>query len=863
MSQDTTRLLHEDAPGAFVAYDLTGRIMEASRKACEMLGYPAGALHGLALSDLELPAESGEKAPQWGRLFPGETFKVTRTYQRRDGHRFMAEVHATVVQQGDERIVLTLVQDLSEQEQLKHRLDRQFHIYQALSEINQAIVRLDSETDLFPLICRIAVVLGGMKRAWIVKESQPGVLETVAMHGEDADGRSPVTLSEHSDHPTAVAWNQAKSVIRNAWVPKGSKGAFPILRRGRVYAVLTVYHGDEGAFDPTITNLLDEMTGDVSFALDAFDRDAALKRSAKTVKAQNEFLKAVLEAEPECVVVVSPSGKLVHINPAGLSVFEVDNAREVQQVGGLVNFVQPEFRAAYQVFSKTVSSGANSTLEFSVMGKQGTLRWLEAHGTPLRNPQGEVTAVLSVMRDMTEKRRSNETIWRQANFDQLTELPNRHMFYDLLGHEIKKAKRDETRMAVLFIDLDRFKEVNDNLGHQTGDLLLMEAARRIMSCVRESDTVARLGGDEFTVILPQLKEVSRVETIAGNILQHLSAPFELTLDKRPLHISASIGITFYPTDSSEIETLISNADQAMYAAKNAGRNQFSFFTRSLQEKAQSRLRLLDDLREALKNDQLSLHFQPVINLNTGQIDKAESLLRWQHPEQGPVAPAEFIPLAEESGLISDIGDWVFREASRWASRWVRKAPGFKVTVNMSPGQFQVRKSVLDAWMDHLKSLGISGDNMIIEITENLLLDKDPSISRLLNNFRDSQIQVAIDDFGTGYSSLSYINHFPIDYLKIDRSFTQDLVTPGSRHLALSKAIIVMGHELGLKVIAEGIENSAQRDLLLAAGCDFGQGYLFAQPIPPRAFESSVFRSSGSMPGHLDPTRASRVMNMQE
>ncbi len=859
-----TRLLHEEAPGAFVAYDLTGRITEASRKACEMLGYPAGTLPGLRQSDIELPKESGEKVTQWDRFSSGETFKITRTYQRRDGSQFMAEVHATVVQQGDEKILLTLVQDLSEQEQLRHRLDRQFHIYQALSEINQAIVRLDSEADLFPLICRIAVVLGGMKMAWIVKESQPGVLETVAAHGtEDAGGTALVALSGHPDHPTVVAWNQAHSVIRNAWVPKGSKGAFPILRRGKIYAVLTVYHGDEGAFDPTITNLLDEMTGDVSFALDAFDRDAALKRSAKTVKAQNEFLKAVLEAEPECVLVVSPNGKLVHINPAGLSVFEVDNAREVQQMGGLMNFVRPEFKAAYRSFSETVSSGANSTLEFSVVGKQGTLRWLEAHGTPLRNPQGEVTAVLSVMRDVTEKRRSNETIWRQANFDQLTELPNRHMFYDLLGHEIKKAKRDETSMAVLFIDLDRFKEVNDNLGHQTGDLLLMEAARRITSCVRESDTVARLGGDEFTVILPQLKDVSRVETIAGNILQRLSAPFELTLDKRPLHISASIGITFYPTDSSEIETLISNADQAMYAAKNAGRNQFSFFTRSLQEKAQSRLRLLDDLREALKNDQLSLHFQPVINLDTGQIDKAESLLRWQHPRHGSIAPAEFIPLAEESGMISDIGDLVFREASRWASRWVRKSPGFKVTVNMSPGQFQVRKSVLDAWMDHLKSLGISGDNMIIEITENLLLDKDPSINRLLNNFRDSKIQVAIDDFGTGYSSLSYINHFPIDYLKIDRSFTQDLVTPGSRHLALSKAIIVMGHELGLEVIAEGIENSAQRDLLLAAGCDFGQGYLFAQPIPPRAFESSVFRSSGAVSGNMDPARASRVINMQE
>ncbi len=844
---DKFRVFLEQAPDAFFAHDLQGRITDANLNAAASLGYATQELVGMSVLDIEQDFDLPSAMHLWSGIEPGKTVQIAGTHRRKDGTTFPVEIHATGVMQDGEKTIFALVRDVSARWLAEAQLERQSRIYKALSEVNQAIVRMEDEKALFPTVCRMAVDLGGMKLAWVGQERSSRQLVPVAIHGSGQQALAGTIISTEltssgTSHPAAVAWQSQKAVTVNALgqeaAPWRSMGAFPILRKGKPHGVLMVYHDEAGAFDDTIVRLLEEMARDVSYALDVFDREASRKRASETIKAQNDFLKAILEAEPECVKVVSPSGKLIHMNPAGLAMLEVDSLREAQQ-SGFEAFVDPGHMGAFREFHRSVCAGGSGTIEFPMVGKKGAQRWLETHATPLRNARGEVTALLGVTRDITEKKRTNELIWRQANFDQLTELPNRNMFYDLLSHEIKRAERDGAIVCVLFIDLDRFKEVNDTLGHQTGDLLLMEAASRIVSCVRKSDTVARLGGDEFTVILPQLHSTDHVEKIAQVILDRLAEPFQISEVKGQVYISASIGITVYPVDASDIEPLISNADQAMYAAKNSGRNRYSFFTHSLQERAQSRLKLLNDLRRALKKNQLVMHFQPVVDLATGRINKAESLMRWEHPERGMISPAEFIPLAEETGLIMEIGDWAFREASRWASRWENRRPGFKVSVNMSPVQFRDKVSGLGAWLDYMRSLNLSGKNIVIEITESLLLDADSSVNLQLHGFRDAEIEVAIDDFGTGYSSLSYINRFPIDYLKIDQSFVQDLVS-GSQHHALSKAIIVMGHELGLKVIAEGIETDGQRDLLRRAGCDFGQGYLFAHPVSPATFESRVF-----------------------
>jgi EAL domain-containing protein (putative c-di-GMP-specific phosphodiesterase class I) len=359
--------------------------------------------------------------------------------------------------------------------------------------------------------------------------------------------------------------------------------------------------------------------------------------------------------------------------------------------------------------------------------------------------------------------------------------------------------------------------------------------------VRETDTVARLGGDEFTIILSELDNPGNVERVAQDILKKLAEPFHLKHEVA--YVSASIGITFYPDDGEGIDTLLKNADQAMYASKNQGRNRYNYFTPSMQEAAQTRMRLANDLRGALEAGQFSMAYQPIVEMATGVIHKAEALIRWRHPTRGMVSPTEFITIAEETGLIIDIGDWVFREAACQVKHWrERHHADFQISINKSPIQFHNEGNSHAAWFEHLQQQGLPGQSIVVEITEGLLLDAGIAITDQLLEFRDEGIQVALDDFGTGYSSLSYLKKFDIDYLKIDRTFVSNLAY-GSDDMALCEAIIVMAHKLGIKVIAEGVETPQQRDLLTSVGCDYGQGYLFSRPVPAIEFEALLTTGS--------------------
>lgn len=450
------------------------------------------------------------------------------------------------------------------------------------------------------------------------------------------------------------------------------------------------------------------------------------------------------------------------------------------------------------------------------------------------NERGSVYRRVALFMDISDKKETEEFIWRQANFDPLTALPNRSMFHDRLTQEIIRANRSNTFFALLFIDLDLFKEVNDTLGHHMGDLLLQDAAKRILRCVRKTDIVARLGGDEFTVILSELTDTSSIEGLATKILDNLAAPY--TLGDEVVYITGSIGITLYPADAADADGLLKNADQAMYVAKNLGRNRIGYFTHTMQETAQARLRMITDMREAIARNQFILHYQPIVDLNTGETCKAEALVRWQHPTRGLVPPDDFIPIAEETGLISDIGDWVFREAARQAQYLrMHHHPAFQLSVNKSPKQFRDNGDTVAAWFTYLQALGLPGTSLTIEITEGLLLNAVAEVTDKLQLLREGGVQIAIDDFGTGYSSLSYLKRFHIDYLKIDQSFVRDIVTDANNR-ALSNAIIVMAHALGLKVIAEGVETAGQLALLKEAGCDYAQGYYFSKPIAADAFE---------------------------
>ncbi|MEO5793455.1 MAG: EAL domain-containing protein, partial [Rhodoferax sp.] len=474
--------------------------------------------------------------------------------------------------------------------------------------------------------------------------------------------------------------------------------------------------------------------------------------------------------------------------------------------------------------------------EHRVHCKDGSWKWVLSRGMVIdRDPQGQPLRMIGTHTDITDRKAGEALVRQQAFFDTLTGLPNRRMLRDRLEQEIKRCKRDAQQLAILFIDLDHFKEVNDTLGHDNGDLLLVEAARRIQSCVREADTVARMGGDEFTVVLTEVADVHRLEPTLQKILHAMEQVFQLGNEQ--VFVSASIGITLYPLDATGIEDLFKNADQALYVAKGAGRNRFSFFTPALQEAAQTRVRLANDLRSGLQGQQFRLVYQPIVDLATGAVHKAEALIRWQHPTRGLISPDQFIPIAESSGLIVEMGQWVFEQAALQVQAWrTTLHPDFQISINKSPVQFHHQSQGNQRWDTQLRALGLPGSCMVVEITEGLLLDTSDRVSDRLMELADAGIQVALDDFGTGYSALSYLQRFDIDFIKIDQSFVRHLV-PDSTDLALCKAMVVMAHALGMKVVAEGVETAQQRDLLAATGCDYAQGYWFSRPVSAPDFEA--------------------------
>ncbi|MEZ5480653.1 MAG: EAL domain-containing protein [Porticoccaceae bacterium] len=471
--------------------------------------------------------------------------------------------------------------------------------------------------------------------------------------------------------------------------------------------------------------------------------------------------------------------------------------------------------------------------EFNERRKDGTLcpQWLTISG--IHDADGKVSHWVAQFFDISQIKEAEDIIWRQANYDDLTELPNRRMFFDRLGQAIKTLHRTNRQIALFSIDLDHFKTVNDTLGHAVGDELLVQAGVRIMKCIREGDTLARFGGDEFVIFI-EYSRLSIIERIAGNILEALSQPFELGQER--VFLGGSIGISVYPRDADSINGMLRCADQAMYAAKQRGRNCFEYFTPSMQAAARQRMQMINELRQALEKEQLWVAYQPIIDLGNRRIVKAEALVRWQHPVMGEVSPVNFIPLAEDTGLIMAIGEFVLSAVAQQLAQWREMYPGdFQISVNVSPIQLQSNdRPVFDYWEQCIESHGLSGSDITMEITEGLLLNERPEVKQQLLAFRNAGIEVAVDDFGTGYSSLSYLKKLHIDYLKIDRSFVHQLESDND-DMAVCEAIIVMAGKLGLQVIAEGIETEQQMSLLKSAGCDFGQGYLFSKPVNAESF----------------------------
>ena len=574
----------------------------------------------------------------------------------------------------------------------------------------------------------------------------------------------------------------------------------------------------------------DQRIADRKVGLVVLWRDVSqVQQSRQEAEHQREMMDTLINSLPDPIYFKDEQLRFIRVNPSMARRLGLSNP--AQAVGRRdADFLAPaqaERTALEEREIMRTGQPVDNRLQQEI-NADGRAAWSLVTRMPLRDAQGRIVGTFGIVRDITEQKRSESVIWEQANFDALTGLPNRRMLRDRWEQASRHAQRNGLGMALMMLDLDHFKDVNDTLGHARGDELLIEVARRIKAVVRDSDVVARLGGDEFCLILTDLSETAHVGDIAQKIVAELALPFHLGPDE--VFISASLGISIGPRNGWQIDKLMQQADQALYVAKGNGRNGFRFFTSELQAQAQERLVLGKELRQALARSEFFLVYQPMVELDSGLIGKVEALLRWRHPTRGVIGPREFIAVAESSGLAGEIAEWVFAAAARQLHDWrERIAPQLQMAINKSPLQACKPRAKLEDWRALLHKLDLPADVLMIEITESQLLEPSERVDQHLQALRELGLRVSLDDFGTGISSLSRLQSLQIDTVKIDQSFVGAL-TRDSSNLALCKAIISMAHELGMQVVAEGVETAEQSDLLLEAGCDQAQGYFFGKPM---------------------------------
>jgi diguanylate cyclase (GGDEF)-like protein/PAS domain S-box-containing protein len=551
------------------------------------------------------------------------------------------------------------------------------------------------------------------------------------------------------------------------------------------------------------------------------------KRAEQALKEANERYQSIFENALEGIFQVTPDGRLLVVNPAMARMFGYDSPAEL--LAGLRDiprqlYVDPERRAEYR--RQIEAKGSVTNFEFQAFRRNGEVIWVSENAHLRRSTVDGSVYYEGTLEDITERRVYQAQIERQANYDALTGLANRTLLNGRLHQAIIRASASASEIAVVFIDLDQFKFINDTYGHALGDGLLQSMADRLRSSVRDSDTVARQGGDEFVLLL----QGYRTGDLAGVVQRiHASIALPWRSGRREFHVTSSIGVAVYPGDGDTADVLLRNADAAMYKAKENGRNAVQFFTAELNHALVERLDIEHRLRGALARQQFLLHYQPRIDMDTGRIAGAEALLRWRVPQRGLVSPARFISVAEDTGLIVPIGRWVLHTACKQACEWQAAGlPPIVVSVNVSPRQFR-EGNIVATIAEALRVTGLEARYLQIELTEGLAMHGAEKYVEMLGQIKALGVQIAVDDFGTGYSSLSYLKRFPVDQLKVDRSFVIDLATDPD-DAVIVQAIIALGHKLNLRVVAEGVETTEQLEFLRLSGCDEMQGYLFGKPM---------------------------------
>jgi diguanylate cyclase (GGDEF)-like protein/PAS domain S-box-containing protein len=875
------RLL-ESVPDAIVITDDKGIMTYVNKNTEALTGYERTELLGQRVEML-IPEDKAQIHIQQRTTFiNSESGYQHRARSRqkpfqllvKSGETIPVEINLAQSDINERREITAIIRDVSETVGAEQHIKALSRLYNTLSQCNQSLIHADSENEVLESFCLRLVEVGGFAMAWVgygvkdktqtteTQENPFDELKVVTWQVSDqirlSENETDSILNEqvifdcndlwHSD-PICEAIRLKK--IQNLKLPPNLEGhsywqhwvekklifsglCLPLIDKNssEVLGVLNIYRGDQESFYEQEINLLKELAQDLSFGIHVQRRECQRQSLDKELLLYRRAIEASING------VILTDGK----NPEHPIVFA--NAAFIKMTGYSSEDIlgkNPRF-----LFGDKMEQEGVEELRLCLRNKEpaavvvenyrkdGSLFWNDTRIAPVFDENKQLTHYVGIANDITEQMGYQQALEYQSNYDGLTGLANRNLIKDRLAQALRMAKRNDLHIAVMFIDLDRFKQINDSLGHDSGDELLKAIAKRFRLSLREEDSIARWGADEFVIVVSDLEARSYIVSLMQKLLKIIQEP--IYIQDKTLRISGSIGCSLYPGDGDSPEQLMERADSAMYRAKERGGDAYQFFSESMNTHVKQRFDLEMDLRDALKKDQFELYYQPQVKISSGEIVGAEALIRWQHPEKGLIPPNDFIPIAEEVGLIRDIGAWVYQEAARQLKRWQELiSPGFTMAVNVSYHQFTADHFPQDIHQT-LKEIGVPAEQMELELTERIMMKDVDFILSQLNKIKAMGLKISIDDFGTGYSSLSYLQHFPADRLKIDRSFVNNL-PDNQDSLALTLAIIRMAHAMRYEVVAEGVENIKQLESLWLQGCDLVQGYLFSRPLTVQAFES--------------------------
>jgi diguanylate cyclase (GGDEF)-like protein/PAS domain S-box-containing protein len=825
---------------------------------CEITGYSRQELMGKSCLAFTHPDDVEADIRELNRILQGDSdgYVMEKRLFRKDGSEIFVVVDTKCIreQDGAVRYLFSTAQDITRYKVAEARIQRLTRFYAVLSQCNQSIVRLTSEKALFEKICQTAVTYGAMRMAWIgMINPQTSMIEPVASHGDDIGYLENIQIScdaasPYGNGPNGIAirqnqpyWCQdyAADMLLAPWAQKGSgiwgsSAAIPITRGSVVVGTLNIYASEKQAFDEDAKSLLMEMAVDIGFALDNFDKEISRSiAQAQLMESESKFhllfdqsldglliidREEIIECNPAAIDLIGyPLEQILHVRPWAFGPdFQPDGVSSEDKMQQMLDTTRDQGRCRFEWMHQCADE-TQIPLEVTMVAIM------------LQGRQ----VFYSTWRNISEQKNAEARIRYLAQYDVLTNLPNRALLTDRVNQAINIAQRNDQNLVVMFFDLDRFKNINDSMGHGIGDELLIEVSRRLHAVVREQDTVSRLGGDEFVILLLDTSEEGAVR-VAKKLMAAVAAPCHI--DHHEIIITSSIGIAVYPDDGKNFDDLLKSADIAMYRAKRSGRNNYHFFTMKMQEDTLRVMHLTAALHQAIELNQLSLNFQPQLSLDDGNIIGAEVLLRWQHPDFGLVSPAEFIPIAEDTGDIMRIGEWVLRQTIRQLKQWQSNGmPSIMLAVNLSAAQFR-HPQLPDLIELLLAQEDLSACYLELELTESVSMDDPAAAVEMMDKLASLGVRMSIDDFGTGYSSLSYLKRFKAYKLKIDQSFVRDIMVDVDDR-AIVQTIITLAKSLGMKTIAEGVETQEQMDFLRRSECDELQGYHFSHPLSATEFEA--------------------------